>query len=99
MTLKTLQINLSFGLNGSHKARNFFCAKEPGFCPPPDRSKTNQGKEFEPIMAAHGRQNGRKLFTNKTLRNGAFSKKHNVLDIIQSITNAEYPRRAIPIRS
>ena len=95
MTLKTPGNHLSFGLNGSHKARKFFCAKAPGFCPPPDISKASQGKEFQPIMPAHDRQNGRNLLAVKSLRNRTFSKKHNVLDIIQSITQLQFTPAAI----
>src|SRR6478735_2460440 len=75
MTLKTPEINLSFGLNGSHKARKFFSAKGPGFCPPPDTSKTNSHKELQPIMTAHDRKNGRNCFPISDLWNRPFSKK------------------------
>ena len=85
MTLKTPQINLSFGLNGSHKARKVFSAKVPGFCPPPDISKANERKEFRPIMSAHGLQNGHKLRVANDLQNLTFSKKHNVLDRIYKV--------------
>ena len=85
MTLKLAQNRVSFGLNGSHKARKFLRTKGPGFCPPPDISKANASKEFQPIMAAHGRQNGRKLLPDNALRNRTFSKKHNVLDRIYKV--------------
>ena len=85
MTLKTTGNHLSFGLNGSHKARNFLCAKVPGFCPPPDRSKANASKEFRPIMTAHHRHNGSNLPVGKDLRNRTFSKNHNVLDRIYKV--------------
>src|SRR5678810_494348 len=78
MTLKTPEINPSFGLNGSHKARNFFSAKGSRFCPPPDTSKSNGGKEFGPTMTAHDRQNGRKLYIDNDLWNRTFSKMHSV---------------------
>src|SRR4029079_3108444 len=78
MTLKTPQINLSFGLNGSHKARNLNAAKGARLCPPPDISKAKQDKEFGPIMTAHDRQNGRKTFARNDLRNRTFSKMDSV---------------------
>ena len=85
MTLKTLGNHLSFGLNGSHKARKANAGKGARFCPPPDISKANQGKEFGPIMTAHDRQNGHKLLADKNLRNRTFPKKHNVLDRIYKV--------------
>ena len=85
MTLKTPGNHLSFGLNGSHKARKFFSAKGAGFRPPPDKSKGNKRKEFGPIMTAHGPQNGRKTLGDKDLRNRTFSKNHNVLDRIYKV--------------
>ena len=74
MTLKLAQNRVSFGLNGSHKARKFLRTKGPGFCPPPDISKANASKEFQPIMAARHRQNGRNCFVNKDFWNRTFSK-------------------------
>ena len=67
MTLKTAQNRVSFGLNGSHKARKPNAAKGPGFCPPPDTSKSRVGKEFGPIVTAHRCQNGSKLLVGKDL--------------------------------
>jgi hypothetical protein len=85
MTLKLAQNHLSFGLNGSHKARNFLSDKEPRFRPTPDTSKVNGDKEFQPILTAHDYQNGRNLLAVKSLRNRTFSKKHNVLDRIYKV--------------
>src|SRR4029079_3830417 len=78
MTLKTPQNHLSFGLNGSHKARKFNTAKGARLCPHPDISKANQGKELQPILTTHERQNGRKSFIIKNLWNRTFPKKDNV---------------------
>src|SRR4029078_1622718 len=89
MTLKLAQNHPSFGLNGSHKARNSLSAKEPRFCPPPDTFKASQRKEFGPILAAHDCQNGRKLLLEKDLWKRTFPKKHNVRTELQSITTAD----------
>jgi len=78
MTLKTPENHLSFGLNGSHKARKFFAAKGPRLCPPPDISKTNGGMRLRPIMTAHDRQNRLNSLAGKELWNGIFSKNHSV---------------------
>ena len=85
MTLKVTQNRVSFGLNGSHKARKPNAGKGARLCPPPDISKANERKEFGPIMTAHGHQNGRKLLADKDLRDRTFSKKHNVLDRIYKV--------------
>ena len=85
MTLKLAQNRVSFGLNGSHKARKPNAGKGPGFCPPPDISKDNGEKDFGPILAAHDHQNGHKLLADKNLRNRTFPKKHNVLDRIYKV--------------
>src|SRR4029079_14983577 len=74
MTLKTPGNHLSFGLNGSHKARKFNSAKSPRFCPPPDISKANASKEVQLIMTAHHRQNGRNCLVDKDFWNRTFSK-------------------------
>ena len=85
MTLKLAQNRVSFGLNGSHKARKRNAGKGARLCPPSDISKANGDKALRPIMTAGDRQNGRKSFSFKDLRNRAFSKKHNVLDRIYKV--------------
>ena len=67
MTLKLAQNRVSFGLNGSHKARKPNAAKGPGFCPPPDTSKSRVGKEFGPIVTAHGCQSGSNMLVDTDL--------------------------------
>src|ERR1041384_6280823 len=74
MTLKLAENYLSFGLNGSHKARKFLSAKGPGFCPPPGTSKTNGDKNLQPIMTANARLTEVKWPSCKDLGNRTFSK-------------------------
>src|SRR6188472_1232508 len=78
MTLKTPEINPSFGLNGSHKARKPNAGKGARLCPPPDISKANGGMKLRPITTAHDRLNGHNILVEKDLRNGTFSKIHSV---------------------
>src|SRR4029078_12584901 len=78
MALKTPEINPSFGLNGSHKARNSNAAKGARLCPPPDISKANRDMKLRPITTAHDRQNEHKRLVIKDLRNSAFYKIYSV---------------------
>ena len=75
MTLKTAQNRVSFGLNGSHKARKRLQGKGARFCPPPDTSKISSSKELGPIITARGCQNGRNRLTQRQLWISTFSKK------------------------
>ena len=85
MALKLTQNRVSFGLNGSHKARKPNGGKNPRLCPPPVTSKLNVSKEFRPIVAAHGCRNGSKIFAGQDLWNWTFS-KFRLATILQSIT-------------
>jgi len=67
MALKLAQNRVSFGLNGSHKARKPLQAKGPVFCPPADTSKHSTRKEFRPIVTAHRCQHGSKVLRDKGL--------------------------------
>jgi hypothetical protein len=57
----------SFGLNGSHKARNSCAANGPELLPPTGVFKVKSHKELQPITSISSRQNDRNVLPGQEL--------------------------------
>jgi hypothetical protein len=72
--LKPVEINASFGLNGSHNCRKLLPRKARKILATPGVSNCNDSKQLRPIMARSGCQNDVNLFPSNGLWKQAFLK-------------------------